>query len=191
MVKRESCIFVCNHAGVYGPVAMEIFFPYEFRPWVISDMVYRKSCRVHLEKELFGNVPLIVKPFCKLLTAVIEPIVIWVMREVNAIPVYKGSKRILETMAITIDALAKGHNIAIFLDFLDDDTEGENWSNNLGFLHLARDYYLKFGKNIYFYPVRIDRKNRRISIGNPMVYHPKNSLKEEKQRLMGVLAKMI
>lgn len=186
--RKEPCVFVCNHAGILGPVAMEIFFPYEFRPWVISDMLFRKSCRVHLEKELFGSTPSIVKPFCKLLTVIIEPIVLWIMREVGAIPVYKGSRKILETMAITVDALAKGYNIAIFLDAL-DDSEGGDCYNNLGFLRLARDYHSRFGKTIYFYPVRINRKNRNITINNPLIYSPRNSLKEEKQRLMNTLLK--
>lgn len=190
VVGKEPCVFVCNHAGIHGPIAMEIYFPYEFRPWVVSDMVYRKSCRIHLERELFGSMPLIFKPFCKLLTVIIEPIVLWIMHEVKAVPVYKGSRKIFETIAITIDALAKGDNIAIFLDFL-DDTEGNNWSsNNLGFLRLARDYYYKFGKTIYFYPVRIDRKKRKININTPVIYFPQNSLKEEKQRLMNILARM-
>lgn len=190
VIKRESCIFVCNHSGIHGPIAMELFFPYEFRPWVISDMLFRKSCRIYMERELFSNLPLVAKPFCKLLVGVIEPVVLWIMREVNAIPVYKGSRKIMKTLDISVDALAEGSNVAIFLDFL-DNAESNDWSNNSGFLHLAEDYYSKCGKIIHFYPVHIDRKRRKISIGTPIAYIPQNSLKEEKERVMANLTETI
>lgn len=190
VIKKESSVFVCNHSGIHGPIAMELFFPYEFRPWVISDMVSRKLCRIYMERELFSNVPLVAKPFCKLLVGVIEPVVLWIMREVNAIPVYKGTRKIMKTLDISVDALVEGSNVAIFLDFL-DNAESNDWSNNSGFVHLAKDYYSKCGKIIHFYPVHIDRKRRKISIGTPIAYIPQNSLKEEKERVMAILAETI
>ncbi len=48
VIKEEPSVFVCNHSGIYGPIAMELF-PYEFRSWVISDMIGEKSCSAYME----------------------------------------------------------------------------------------------------------------------------------------------
>ncbi|NPV28357.1 MAG: hypothetical protein HPY58_01620 [Firmicutes bacterium] len=107
--------------------------------------------------------PVIAKPFCRLLTIIIEPIVLWIMQKVNAIPVFKGNSKIIKTLESSVDSLAAGVNIAIFLDDVVNNSCGRQ--KNSGFVHIAREYYFKYGKVLRFYPVYISRKNREISIG--------------------------
>lgn len=142
-----------------------------------------------MEKDLFKNTTAVAKPLCRLVTVIIEPVVLWIIREVKAIPVYKGSKKIIETLDISVNSLAAGSNIAIFLDNVENnDYTGQKDS---GFVHLAMEYYVKYGKVLYFYPVYIDQKRMEISIGVPITYFPENGHKEEEQRVLAILAEAL
>ena len=97
IAENRSAIYVCNHAGSYGPLAMGLFFPYRFRPWVIHRAMTAGLCRRQLELDLFGDCKAVFKPFCRLASFIIEPACLWVMRKTRAIPVYRGGAGIFTT----------------------------------------------------------------------------------------------
>ena len=175
VVEGTGAVFVCNHAGSYGPIAIELFFPFRYRPWVIYHTMTKKLCRLRLEKDLFGGAAKFLKPLCQLLALAIEPICLWVMRRIEAIPVYSGRNDIFKTFNISIEALESGCNIVLFLE-----TKKEF---KTGFVHLARKYYEITGKILCFYPVYSDRKTRTITIGKPVDYLPGANFKEEETRI--------
>lgn len=185
IIEDYDAVFVCNHSGVFGPMAMVLFFPYRFRPWVTYHTMSKKLCRIRLKEDLFSNAPKVLRPFCLLLARILEPICIWIMRKVDAIPVYGGKSEIFKTFRISVDALAQGDNIVLFID--DMQKRGGGRRLNSGFVHLARKYYNKFGKNLKFYPVHVYRKMRVIVIGKPIDYMPETGFTVERERISKAL----
>lgn len=186
-----GAIFVCNHAGSYGPLAMGLFFPLKFRPWVIYRAMTPGLCREQLEKDLFGNCHTIFKPLCRLAAFIIEPACLWVMRKIKAIPVYRGKNEIFTTFRQSCDALAEGYNIVLFPE--KDELEYHRHLKDFytGFVHLARKYYKENGKALLFYPVYIDKETRNITVGKPAVYDPYTVFKNERDRLANMIMEAI
>lgn len=178
-----GAIYVCNHAGNYGPLAMELFFPLKFRSWAIYRVMTRRLCRKQLEKDLFGKCYPIFKPLCRIAAFVIEPACLWVMRKSKAIPVYRGDIRIFTTFRLSVDALKENSNIALFPEKDEPENDNELKDFYTGFVHIARKYYNETGEILLFYPVCIDRKERIITILKPTAYDPDVDFKIERNIL--------
>ena len=146
----RGAIYVCNHAGSYGPLAMGIFFPLKFRPWVIYRAMTAGLCRKQLEDDLFGNCHTIFKPLCRFAAFIIEPACLWVMRKTKAIPVYRAKSKIFTTFSQSVQALEEGYNIVLFPE--KDELEYHRHLKNFysGFVHLARKYYKKMERRYFF-----------------------------------------
>ena len=65
------------------------------------------------------------------------------------IPVYIGKNEIFRTLSMSVEALADGDNIMLFIDDVLPYT-GDVKQFNTGFIHLARKYYNKYGKALHF-----------------------------------------
>lgn len=186
-----GAVYVCNHAGSIGPMAMELFFPFKFRPWVIHHAMTARLCRRQLEADLFGSCPAVFKPLYRLASFLIEPACLWVMRKVEAIPVYRGGNEIFTTFHMSMEALNEGYNIVLFpeRDELGYNRKLKNFYT--GFVHLARKFYNENGIPLPFYPVYIDKEKRTITIGKPIIYNPKAVFKTERERLSNLLMETI
>lgn len=191
VTESGGAIFVCNHAGSYGPLAMGLFFPFKFRPWVIYRAMTAGLCRKQLEKDLFGNCRTIFKPLCRFAARIIEPACLWVMHKTKAIPVYRGKNEIFTTFCQSVEVLAEGYNIVLFPEKDESAYHRHLKEFYTGFVHLARKYYNENGKALPFYPVYIDKEKRNITIGKPVVYNPGAVFKNEKDRLANILMEAI
>ena len=191
IVESRGAIFVCNHAGSYGPLAMGLFFPFKFKPWVIYRAMTAGLCRKQLERDLFGNCHVIFKPLCRFAALIIEPACLWVMHKTKAIPVYRGGNEVFTTFRKSVEALAEGYNIVLFPE--KDELEYHRHLKDFytGFVHLARKYYNENGKTLLFYPVYIDKVKRNITIGKPVVYNPNAVFRIERERLANTLMEAI
>ncbi|MGE5613502.1 MAG: lysophospholipid acyltransferase family protein [Bacillota bacterium] len=177
-------VFICNHSGAYGPIVMELFFPYKFVPWVIYNITSGKYCREYLEKEFIKSELKIKEPFSKWLAAIIAPLCIRVMKAVGAIPVYRGKSRILSTFNMSVEALMQGYNIVIFPE--NKEVKFSKYINDFykGFVHLARKLYLETGRPLRFYPVYVNPKIKAITIGKPVVYAHSNDFGMVKENIV-------
>lgn len=186
-----GAIFVCNHAGSYGPLAMGLFFPFRFRPWVLYRAMTPGLCRRQLEKDLFGDCRNIFKPFCRFAAFIIEPACLWVMRKIKAIPVYRGRNEIFATFHESVKALEEGFNIVVFPEREETEYNKHLKDFYTGFVHLARKFYNEKGKLLPFYPIYIDKDNRSITVGKPVEYDPNGVFKSERDRLAYLLMEAI
>jgi 1-acyl-sn-glycerol-3-phosphate acyltransferase len=191
ITEGKGAIYVCNHDGSYGPLAMGLFFPYRFRPWVLHHAMTAGLCRRQLELDLFGDCKAVLKPFCRLASLIIEPACLWVMRKTRAIPVYRGGSGIFTTFRQSMEALVEGYNIVLFPER--DELEYRRHLKDFytGFVHLARKFYDENGKILSFYPVYIDKGKRKITVGKPVVYNPEAQFKNERERMANILMEAI
>lgn len=189
--RDREAIFVCNHAGFVGPLAMGLYFPLRFRPWVIYRAITAGLCRKQLEKDLFGDYHTFFKPFCRAAAFMIEPACLWAMRKIKAIPVHRGKNEIFATFKQSVEALSEGYNLILFPE--NDESEYHSRLKDFytGFVHIARKYCNEKGVTLSFHPVYISGNKRSIAVGKPVAYNPQATFKSESERIVNALMKAI
>ena len=113
----------------------------------------------------------------------------WIMRSVDAIPVYyQEPAKLRQTFRQSISAMEAGDNILLFPENSDDTPDHHYKTSGVshfftGFTMLAPMYYKKTGKRAIFVPIYADKKKRVLTFGAPIQYDPENDPEDEKNRL--------
>jgi len=185
-------VFVCNHENAYGPVISKLFLPCYSRPWTIHSMTEKKEIAKEMELGI-GESRWIPKVLAKPISRLVAPIVYWAIRSCDPIPVYRENpKKVLATLKESVDTLCKSENITLFpenpwAEGRETYAPGQVHEFFTGFVALGKYYYQHTKKHLNFYPVYIDRRGRRVTIGEPIAYDISNPLREEKKRVAGYL----
>ena len=165
----EPVVFVSNHASINGPLMMTFYFSRKCRIWAIAeslDKVHTRSYAFH--DVLVGDGKKSFR-FWKFVAGIVKvmlpPILIY-----NTITVYRD-RRILSTLRNSTEALMNGYDIVIFGESTERYSEYVN-EIQPGFVSLGRMYYKQTGKRLRFYPVYLNKENRLISVGSPIVFDP-------------------
>lgn len=183
VVNDVPAVFVANHAGVYGPVIIKLFFPFKALPWVIHNITDPRLCADYLKRNFFeqklGWHHLISKPVAYIVGQICVPII----RHIGSIPVYRMDRRIRHTIKLSVEALGENNNLVIFID---DDLIEANLLRK-GFINIARAYYNRHKKPLTFYPVRICPQRREIIIEKGIQFDPNRQYRYERQRIKDYL----
>jgi hypothetical protein len=182
-------VFVANHGEVYGPVVTNIYLPFYFRPWIIEEMVNRDRVTRHIYQGTFRHIRWLPRRWRYPIAHLVSPILVWLLRSAEPIPVYRGSGReVLGTIRMSVEALEAGDNLLLFPE---NPQEGENERYATqgvsgfftGFAHLGKAYYAKTGRLLAFYPVYADKHGRTLCIGDCVRYEAGHAAREEKLRI--------
>lgn len=189
--ENTPAVFICNHSNSRGPIIMELFFPYRFRPWVTYEVTAPGTCWRYLEKDFTRKELKLKRPLSSLLAMLTAPICILVMKAAEAIPVYRGDQSIFTTFSRSARSMAEGYHIVIF-----PEEKGNIYSNHIfdfyrGFAHLARKLHKETGITVDHYPIYIDTCNRKVIIGKSAKIDPREDFNKEKERLAVYLRGLI
>jgi 1-acyl-sn-glycerol-3-phosphate acyltransferase len=187
----EPVILVANHAGSFGPVSVITSLPMRLYPWVAHEVTDRASVAKRIQAEFLEQELHLRPPLSAYLGRVIGRVCVALMRDIEAVPVYAKSRRILGTVQSSLALLEQGKNILVFAE---DSTRRINsvlGEFRTGFAHVARLYYEKTMKAVQFLPVAVNRKVGGIRIGAPIRFDASNSFSEEKKRLKKELQERI
>ena len=179
----EARVFVANHYEIFGPVATYLSFPFKFKPWVIDKMLDKKSVEEQMSISVYNNFPKYPMWFKKFAVRAVRNLMIYVMNRAGAISVSRENLRAnINTMNESVKTLNKKTAILIF----PEETYVQKGVGEFqtGFEHLGKFYYQKTGKKISFYPTFVSQDNKKIYIGDPIVYNPENDANEEKKRIL-------
>ncbi len=185
-------IFICNHGELYGPVVANLYVPFSFRPWAISDMMdTRENVAEYCYKYTFKRQKWLPERFKKPLANLLAPLCIWAMRSIESIPVYRNKPReLMTTFRLSVEAMQAEDNLLIFPE--NPDAPSLKKAGYLrhgigdfytGFTMLAPLYYNRTGRRVLFVPVYASREKRKICFGSSIEYDPDNSPPEEKLRI--------
>ena len=192
-VSQGPVIFTCNHGEIYGPLVTTLYLPFFFRPWIINKMVDKTLIEAHMYKGTFEPIKWLPKALGRGITRCVAPIVVWMLRSMDPIPVFRdNSREVIRTMRMSVEALEYEDNLLIFPENPDITESGRYAQKGVvpfytGFIHIARDYYRKTGNCVWFYPVYADKTRRRITIGQGIQFRPDIPFQEEKQRIANYL----
>ncbi len=189
-----SCVFVCNHGEIYGPVVTNLYVPFPFRPWVTSEMCDSQVIADYIYRNTFSKQKWIPKglrrPFC---TRLAGPVLAWIMRSVDSIPVYHGNPRqLMNTFRSTVDAMEAGDNILVFPENGGASSDGRYVREGVGefftgFATIGQLYYRRTGKSCRFIPIYANRRARVIQFGKEIRYNGENAPADEKERICDFL----
>jgi 1-acyl-sn-glycerol-3-phosphate acyltransferase len=183
LASGEPLILVSNHIGSFGPVSVLSSLPAKFYPWVAHEVTELKKVARHLQLE-FTELELKLRPPLSVwLARLIGRICVALMRNIEAIPVYSGSRRIRTTLQRSLELLLLGKNILVFPEDKESPINEVLGDFNTGFLAMARLYYQKTRKLIRFLPVAVNAKMKAIKIGNPIRFDVCRPFLQEKLRL--------
>ena len=188
-LENGPVVFVCNHLEIYGPLITNLYLPFYFRSWIISNMLDRDA----IAEQLSGGVETVFRFLPKQARArlprLLAPGILFVMRSLDPIPVFRGSARdVINTIKLTTDAMEYEDNILLF----PENPTGKYPTKGVsefysGFAGIGAEYYKRTGNCATFYPMYADKSHRTLTIGPGITYNPQNSRSEEKERIVAAL----
>jgi hypothetical protein len=184
---ERASIFVANHAGSFGPLAMSLRFPLRLYPWVLGEVTERGSCARYVEADFVRAELGLGRPLSRGISLAIELVCVPMMRYLEAIPVFRGSRRLERTFERSRDYLLSGRSLLIFPEMIDEAYNEELNRLDLGFLEILGRAHLSSAKPIEIYPAYVDRKRRRIRVGPAVAFDLGAGLKSERRRIEGIL----
>jgi len=180
-------VFVCNHLGSYGPVAVMLFFPVKAYPWIAHELVEKGACADYLEREFVEKELRLGRPLGRWLAKAIEPICVSLMRHLEAISVPNGGRLALQTIQRSAEYIAAGRNILVFPENEAKPLNGVICKFDSGFVEIAENVHDRTGDRLDFYPIGVNKRERTLSLGEPVSYVPENPPAVEKRRIIAEL----
>ena len=186
-------VFVCNHGEVYGPIVTNLYVPFSFRPWVISEMMDDKAIIKRTADGAFTRFRYIPDKYRDSLARRVAPIITWAMRSVDSIPVYfRDPVKLRQTFRESVSAMEAGDNILLFPENSDDTPDHRYVLSGVshffsGFAVLGTMYYHKTGKCCHFVPIYANKQKRTLTFGQHTDFNPDNDSAEERERICEAL----
>ncbi|MBR2043401.1 MAG: 1-acyl-sn-glycerol-3-phosphate acyltransferase [Clostridia bacterium] len=181
----EPCVIIGNHTQLHGPIAGELFFPDTFYTWCAAPMMKLKEVPPYAYKDFWSQKPKVLKPLFKLISYIIAPLSVLIFNNARTIAVYRDN-RILSTFRDSVTKLKNGNSIIIF-------PEQDKKHNHIvydfqeGFVDIARLYYKRTGKELYFVPLYIAPKLKSMFLGKPIKFSADTPIAEERRRICDYL----
>ena len=180
---EAPAVYIVHHQNLYGPIHAVALLPIEARLWVFHPFYDRKACFDQYYGYTFTQRFHWPRPLAWTAAKLCSLVVPGVMHGIGAIPVYRSSRQILETMDRSRQALLKGENLMLCPDTdYSSDTE-ETGAIYQGFLRLERDYHRQTGRHLPFVPVYSSKGRRRVQVGEPVLFQDGRSFKEQQQEV--------
>lgn len=188
--ENNPIVFLCNHGEVYGPVSGMLYIPVPVRPWVMSELTQTPlEVAQYVYKWSISPIKWLGRAGWWI-ARMIGPVVVWAMRQFEAIPVYRNKPReLMTTFRRSVEAMEAGDNLLIFPEN-PDAIEGEGYAHGRmgelfrGFPMLAQVYFNRTGKRCRFLPMYAHKGNRTLSFGEPILYNPDNDAISERDRIV-------
>lgn len=185
----NHAILVANHTQMNGPIAGELFLPDNCYTWCAEQMMHLKEVPDYAFTDFWSQKPGWTHPFYKLLSCLIAPLAVCIFNHARTIAVYRDM-RIMSTFKETVQMLKDGANILIFPE------KDEKFNNILykfqeNFVDVAKLYYKKTGIELYFVPMYIAPKLKKMYIGKGITFNGKNSTPDERKRISEYLSNEI
>ncbi len=180
-IPEGPSIVVGNHSQAFGPIAAELYFPKKHYTWCISEMMEKDRVADYAYQDFWSKKPVLIRPFFRLFSYMLPTLAEIIFTNADTIPVYRD-KRIMKTFQISCDKLKENAAVVIFPE---DYTEYNNIVHRFqrGFIHVAKYYYRQTKEPVYFVPMYVCPKLKKLVFGKPILYDPSSKTEEEAERI--------
>jgi hypothetical protein len=181
-------VFVSNHLGAIGPIAVVASLPLRVYPWVISEMMDRDQAATYLNQDFVEPQLHLAPPFSACVAKGISKISLRLLSSAGCVPVWQGV-RLYETYEQSVDLLVAGKSLLICPEdpSKDADPQYRMTPFKKGFARLGEMYYERTYQALRFYPVAVHLDSYRVKVGQPIAYNSKNPAANERLRIKNVL----
>lgn len=177
----QPAVYIVHHQNLRGPVLSMAWFDVPVRLWVLGVFCGRAECFRWYRDYTFSRRFGLPKPLAAILAYPVSFYIAALMRSMETIPVYRGTREVLKTMRESVRTLAGGRSLLISPDIEYEDTGTAMGEMYDGFLDLERFYLKRTGRHLAFVPLRIDGRERCISVGEPVRFTGTGEFRQEKR----------
>ncbi|MBW8347979.1 glycerol acyltransferase [Bacillus sp. IITD106] len=181
---KEPIVYIAHHQNLFGPFIILHSFPQHLHAWILDVFMNQETCFKHYADYTFT------KRFgwnwvmAKLFAWPISFCITKLLTSGRGIPVYRGSKKIIETMKISVDVLQKGERIVIFPDIDYQDASSKTKDIYDGFLYLEKYFYRKTGRHVCFVPLYASKRSRVIISGEKIYFSGEEDFLSERKVIL-------
>jgi hypothetical protein len=191
--KEGPAIFVSNHLGALGPIAVVASVPRRLYPWVVSAMLDASLAPDYLRRDFVEKELSLPMPFSLWLAKAISKISVPLLTYLGCIPVYPDAEGLHATFERSVDLLVQNRFILVLPEDpnrpLDPQTRMSPFRK--GFVRLGELYFQRTGRLLWFYPIAAHAESRCVQVGRPIAYNPYAPSVQERLRVKNILEKMI
>jgi len=194
LVGRENqptsgpAVYVANHAAALGPIAVCTSIPARLYPWVVADILDFGRAGPYLKKDFVEpqlHVPgWMSTPVASLLAAV----AVRLLSGIECIPV-SNDKTLPQTYRLSGEYLAAGRSILVFPEDPElpaDERSGMRHFKS-GFARLGQVFFARTQENLRFFPVAVLPAQRKVQLGQAVIFDPLNVASTERIRISRLL----
>ncbi len=191
--ERGPAVFVSNHLGALGPIAVGATLPFYLHAWVHADMLDPRLAPDYLRRDFVERQLHLKPPFSAWLARGISHVHIPLMRAVGCVPVYHTPDGLLETMRLSLDLLLRGEYLLIYPEDPDlpVDPRYQMTPFKKGFARLGKLYYERSKQVLSFYPLAVHARSASVRVGRPVRYSPLGSPLVECLRVKNLIERAI
>lgn len=189
LLEEKNTIIIANHTQLNGPIISQLYLPEDCYIWANGQMFTPREVPSYAMEDFFPYKRGWTRPFYKIASYLLAPLMPCMMENARAIPVYHDV-RMASTLKKTIRLLTKGKNIVIF-------PENHEMRNNIvnmfrdQFVDVAKIYFRRTGEKIRFLPMYIAPTLDCCKIGEAIYYNPDSDIESERHRISEHLANEI
>lgn len=179
-IPSQPVVYISHHQNLFAPFIMLLWYPNFVRTWILNVFFSQKECYNQYVNYTFTkrfNMPTL---FAKIIAFPISIFISKLMHSAHGIPVYRGSRKIIESIKQSVEALKNGNSIAIYpsVDYskaIQEDSELYD-----GFLFLEKYYVKETNEHVIFIPIHVSKKKRSIVHGQPIQFSGKLPFHKER-----------
>ena len=185
---RGPAVFVSNHMGALGPIAVAASIPLRLYPWVIGDMIDEQKAAAYLNMDFVEKQLHLRPPISMAVSKALSRVSVPLLRSAGCIGVRQG-EALLDTYRQSVDLLFEGKCLVIF----PEDPEGpidplyQMTPFKKGFARLGELFHERTGQSLRFYPLAVHAELSRVKVGKPVLFNPLNPVINERSRIKSVL----
>jgi 1-acyl-sn-glycerol-3-phosphate acyltransferase len=174
-------VFVSHHQNLFGPFVILLWFPKSLHAWMLHVFLDREACFKQYVDYTFTKRFGWNKTLAKIVVYPISYFITTLLNSGKGIPVYRGTRKILETFHQSIDALNRGESVVLFPDIDYSDSSANINEMYEGFLYLEKYYYKTTGKHVRFVPLYASKRKHVIIADEEITFSNEEDFNTERK----------
>lgn len=186
---QGPAVFVCNHVGALGPIAVYASLPFCLHFWIHADMLDPDVAADYVRQDFVEKQLHIPLPYSRWVAPWIAKIHVPLLSAIGGVPVYHTPEGLHRTFERSVDLLAQGAFLLIFPEDPEQPMDAKYHMQPFkkGFTRLGELYHKHTGRRLAFYPLTVHARSLTVRVGQPVVYNPLNRPAQERMRIKNAL----
>ena len=191
--KEGPAVFIANHLGPTGPIAVVCSIPLQLHPWAVGDMMDKELAPEYLRLDFVEPDLKFKPPFSRILSKALSKITVPMLKSLGCIPAFQGGQeRLYDTLKASLSLLLEGKCLLVFPEYslVGSDTKVRMHPFQKTVFRLGEMYFEQTGKRLAFYPVAV-HDSGKVMVGKAIFYNSLNAVAIERHRLKDVLEETV